>query len=94
MEYQYYVNLLNFQERRIASTLDFSLNCKQETRESVAIDLLSLPRSHQGSTAAIVYVDHYSHFVVLVLLPNKNTSATAHALFSSFLLLHHSFSIE
>ncbi len=53
--------------------------------DTVAIDLLKLPRSHQGSTYALVCVDHFSRFVVLAPLPNKSATVVAHALVSSLL---------
>jgi len=48
--------------------------------DTIAIDLLQLPRSHQGSTHVLVCVDHFSRFVVLATLPNKSAEAVAHAL--------------
>ncbi len=53
--------------------------------DTVAIDLLKLPHSHQGSTYVLVCVDHFSRFVVLAPLPNKSAAAVAHTLVS-FLL--------
>ncbi len=53
--------------------------------DTVAIDLFKLPRSHQGSTYALVCVDRFSRFVVLAPLPNKSATAVAHALVSSLL---------
>ena len=53
--------------------------------ETVAIDLLSLPRSRQGSTSVLVCVDHFSRFVVLAPLQNKSASAVAHALVTHLL---------
>lgn len=49
---------------------------------TVGIDLLQLPRSHQGSAYVLVCVDHFSRFVVLVPLPNKAAQTVAHALVS------------
>ena len=46
----------------------------------VAIDLLQLPASHQGSRYVLVCVDHFSRYVVLAPLPNKTADAVAHAL--------------
>ena len=48
----------------------------------VAIDLLQLPASHQGSRYLLVCVDHFSRMVVLAPLPNKTAGAVAHALIS------------
>lgn len=53
--------------------------------DTVAIDLLSLPRSRQGSTSVLVCVDHFSRFVILAPLPNKSASAVAHALVTHLL---------
>ncbi len=53
--------------------------------DTVAIDLLKLPRSHQGSAYVLVSVDHFSRFVVLAPPPNKSATAVAHALVSSLL---------
>ncbi len=43
--------------------------------DTVAIDLLKLPRSHQDSTYVLVCVDHFSPFVLqtslLLLLPMR-----------------------
>ena len=46
----------------------------------VAIDLLQLPASRQGSRYLLVCVDHFSRFVVLAPLQNKTAGAVAHAL--------------
>lgn len=48
----------------------------------VAIDLLQLPASNQGSRYLLVCVDHFSRFVILAPLPNKTAEAVAHALVS------------
>ncbi len=53
--------------------------------DTVVIDLLKLPRSHQGSTYVLVCVDHFSRFVVLAPLLNKSATAVAHALVSSLI---------
>ncbi len=48
----------------------------------VGIDLLQLPRSTQGSVYILVYVDHFSNFVVLAPLRNKSAVTVAHAIVS------------
>ena len=53
--------------------------------DTVAIDLLQLPRSRQGSTYVLVCVDHFSRFVILAPLPNKSAPYVAHALVSHLL---------
>ncbi len=53
--------------------------------ETVAIDLLQLPCSRQGSSYVLVCVDHFSRFVILAPLPNKSASVVAHALVSHLL---------
>ena len=52
---------------------------------TVGIDLLQLPRSHQGSAYVLVCVDHFSRFVVLIPLPNKAPQTVAHGLVSQFI---------
>ncbi len=53
--------------------------------ETVAIDLLQLPRSHQGSAYVLVCVNYFRLFVVLAPLPNKSVAVVAHALVSHLL---------
>ncbi len=48
----------------------------------IGIDLLQLPRSHQGSSYVLVCVDHFSRFTVLAPLLNKSATTVAHALVS------------
>ncbi len=48
----------------------------------IGIDLLQLPRSHQGSSYALVCIDHFSRYTVLAPLPNKSVTTVAHALVS------------
>ncbi len=43
---------------------------------------LQLPRSHQGSSQVLVFVDHCSRFAVLAPLTNKSATTVAHALVS------------
>ncbi len=50
--------------------------------DTVAIDLLQIPRSHQGSSYILVCVDHFSRFTILVPLPNKSAVTVAHAIVS------------
>ncbi len=51
----------------------------------IGVDLLQLPRSHQGSSYVLVCVDHFSRFIVLPHLPNKPATTVAHALVSHFI---------
>ena len=53
--------------------------------QTVAIDLLQLPRSIQGSTYVLVCVDHFSRFVILAPMRNKSAPVVAHALVSHLL---------
>lgn len=53
--------------------------------ETVALDLLQLPRSSQGSIYVLVCVDHFSRYTVLIPLPNKSASSVAHAFVSHFI---------
>ncbi len=48
----------------------------------IDIDLVQLPRSHQGSSYVLVCVDHFSRFTVLAHLPNKSATTVAHTLVS------------
>ncbi len=48
----------------------------------IGIDLLQLPRSHQGSSYVLVCVDHFSRFTVLAPPPNKSATTVAHAFVS------------
>ena len=48
--------------------------------DTVAVDVLQLPMSHQGSGYVLVCVDHFSRFVVLVPLKSKTAEAVAYAL--------------
>ncbi len=48
----------------------------------IGIDLLQLPRSHQGSSYVLVCVDHFSRFTVLAPLSSKSATTVAHALCS------------
>ena len=49
----------------------------------VAIDLLQLPISRQGSKYLLVAVDHFSRYVVLAPPENKTADAIAHALIAN-----------
>ena len=53
--------------------------------DTVAIDLLQLPRSSQGGTYVLVCVDHFSRFVILAPLLNKSAPMVAHALVTHLL---------
>ncbi len=59
--------------------------------ETVAIDLLQLPCSHQGSTYVLVCVDRFNRFVVLAPVPNKSAQTSSCSCVTSSLLLHYSF---
>ena len=48
--------------------------------DTVAIDLMQLPCSRQGSNYVLVCVDYFSRFVILAPLKNKSANAVAHAL--------------
>ncbi|KAK3889412.1 hypothetical protein Pcinc_006591 [Petrolisthes cinctipes] len=49
----------------------------------VAIDVLQLPTSYQGSKYLLTCVDHFSRFVVLAPLQDKSAQSIAHALVNS-----------
>ncbi len=51
----------------------------------VDIDLLQLPRSHKGSNYVLVYVDHFSRFMILASLPTKSAQIIAHAIVSKLI---------
>ncbi len=53
----------------------------------VAIDLLQLPASNQGSRYLLVCVDNFSRFVILAPLQNKTAEAVAHKYY--YLCLSH-----
>ena len=53
--------------------------------ETVAIDLMQLTPSRQGSNYVLVCVDYFSRFVVLAPLQNKSANAVAHALVTHLL---------
>ena len=53
--------------------------------DTVSVDLLQLPRSHQGSSYLLVMVDHFSRFVILSPLPNKTAPVVAHAIVSDLI---------
>ncbi len=57
----------------------------------VAIDLLQLPASNQGSRYLLVCVDHFSRFVILEPLQNKTAEAVVHVLIPNLFcpLPHH-----
>ncbi len=54
----------------------------------IGIDILRLPRRHQGSSYFLVFVDHFSRFTVLAPLPNKSATTVAHALVSHLICLY------
>ncbi|RUM30633.1 MAG: hypothetical protein DSY32_02035 [Aquifex sp.] len=49
----------------------------------VAIDLLQLPASRQGSKYLLVCVDHFSRYVVLAPLKDKTATTVAHSLIAN-----------
>ena len=51
-----------------------------EPWETAAIDLLKLPRSHQGSSYVLVAVDYFSKYAILVPLAQKTADVVAKAL--------------
>ena len=53
--------------------------------DTVAIDILQLPRSHQGSLYVLVAVDHFSRFVVLAPLKTKSAIEVAHAFITNII---------
>ena len=46
----------------------------------IAIELLQLPASRQGSKYVLVMVDHFSRYVILTPLTNTTAEAVAHTL--------------
>ncbi len=54
--------------------------------QTVAINLLQLPCSRQGSSYVLVCVDNFSRFVVLAPLHNKSSNAVAHGLVTHFVM--------
>lgn len=48
--------------------------------ETIAIDLLQIHKSHQGSTYVLVCVDNFISYVVLASLPKKSATIVVHAL--------------
>lgn len=55
----------------------------EESWDAVAIDLLHIPASHQGSWYLLACVDHFSRFVILAPLQNKTAETVTHALTSN-----------
>ncbi len=53
--------------------------------DTLAIDLLQLPRSHQGSAYVLVCINHFSRFVVVTPLSTKTAPVVAHTLVSHLL---------
>ncbi len=56
--------------------------------EIVAIELLQLPASHQGSRYLLVCLDNFSRFVILVPLQNRIIEVVAHALITNLFCLY------
>ena len=46
----------------------------------MALDLLQFPKSRRGNVAALVAVDHYSKWVTVIPLCNKQTITVTNAL--------------
>ncbi len=65
--------------RQTAPILEYPLPARP--LDIIGIDLLQLPRSHQGSYA-LVCIDHFSRFTVLAPLHNKSATAVVHVLVS------------
>ncbi len=65
---------------KTAPILEYSLPARPF--DVIGIDLLQLPRSHQGSSYALVCVDHFSRFTVLAPLPNTSATTVSRALVS------------
>jgi transposase InsO family protein len=53
--------------------------------ETIAIDLLALPQSHQGSKYLLTVVDHFSRFLVGIPLKTKSADEVAHKLITKFI---------
>ncbi len=82
---KYYWPKMSFDVERYVAQCSSSAHTKGSTKtapileyplprapfHTVGIDVLQLPRSHQGSAYVLVCVDHFSRFMVLVPLPNK-----------------------
>ena len=51
----------------------------------VAIDLLQMPRSHQGSGYVLTCVDHFSRYAILVALRDKQAATVARALIDNLI---------
>ena len=54
----------------------------------VAVDLLQLPKSRQGSQYLLVCVDHFSRYVVLIPVESKSAVAIAHGLVTQLFCPH------
>ncbi len=68
---------------KTATILEYPLPARPY--DVIGIDLLQLPRSHQGSSYVMVCVDHFSRFTVLAPLPKKSATTVAHALVSQLI---------
>ena len=54
--------------------------------ETISMDLLKMPKSHQGSVYILVMVDFLSRFTVLAPLKSKNADEVAHAFLNNLIL--------
>lgn len=53
--------------------------------DTVGTDLLQLPCSHQSSSYVLVCIEHFTHSVILIPLPNKSSTVVAHAIVSQLI---------
>ena len=56
--------------------------------EYLAMDLLAMPESAAGNKYAMVVVDHFSRYVIVVPLPDKRSATVAAALLQRVVLIH------
>ncbi len=68
------------EQQKTAPILEYPLPARPY--DVIDIEVLQLPRSHEGSSYVLVCVDHFSRFTVLAPLPNKSATTLAHALVS------------
>ena len=56
--------------------------------DMVAMDLLQMPKSNDGNRYAMVVIDHFSRYAIVVPLPNKRATTVARALMERVILIH------
>ncbi|XP_037776970.1 uncharacterized protein K02A2.6-like [Penaeus monodon] len=56
--------------------------------EPVSVDLIQLPRSSHGNLYMLVIVDHISHFVELIPLPDKKDRTNAEAFIDAYFTIY------